>query len=353
MDSSGNKQKEKELRKTAEPSSAPCTVAPSKDNEVSKEAEAKSKTVSSESKDAEDSSFVTRKVVNIGKDSADAADTKKSDAAAKPASDAKKADVKSKKAADDAEKDIDDLDETEKEEDAKLSADGKKKAAKDSEKKEEAVVQEPAPVEPDSIFIDHGAILPEFVPGTCLYALVRDPGTLFVYWNATFESRNGWILTAYDAFGQELQSFRTPARRNGRGYFRIPTVRVARVTLASVNDEGNSEVRLESKIRIAEQLGIVQPPPAFDERWVDVLNHEVVYEAPAPGRAPAFQEVYSGMADQAITGGGFDRSLENTHDHRDAGNGRFAGSTSSRFGSLNAPGSSDTLIGSSNCLVRK
>ncbi|MBQ9395227.1 MAG: hypothetical protein IJU23_06880 [Proteobacteria bacterium] len=349
MANSGNKQKEKELRKASAPSESPRTVAPAKKTADTDATETAKKPVAAECKDVEDKSFVTRQVVNIGKDAIDAADAdKKADAKADDKkADGKKADAKAaddKKAAD--KKDA--LDKADDEAaDKDVDVDGAKKADK------EPAIQEPVPVEPDSIFIDHGAILPEFVPGTCLYALVRDPGTLFVYWNATFESRNGWILTAYDAFGQELQSFRTPARRNGRGYFRIPTVRVARVTLAIVNDEGNSEVRLESKIRIAEQLGIVQPPPAFDERWVDVLNHEVVYEAPAPGRAPAFQEVYSGMADQAITGGGFDRAVENANDHRDAGNCRFAGSTSSRFGSLNAPGSSDTLIGSSNCLVRK
>lgn len=206
---------------------------------------------------------------------------------------------------------------------------------------------EPVPVEPDSIFIDHGAILPEYVPGTCLYALVRDPGTLFVYWNATFESDNGWLLTAYDHAGNELQSFTTPARRNGRGYFRVPTARVARVTLSIVNAQGGSEVKLESRIRIAQQLGIAQPRPAYDERWVDFQKHEVIYEAPAPGRAPAFAEVYQSVTAPAMTGGGYDRSIETQ-------NGAVsvpAGSLSSRFGSL--PGSSDTLIGSSDRLIRK
>ncbi len=224
----------------------------------------------------------------------------------------------------------------------------KLKTANDSEKKEAEI--EPAPVEPSSIFIDHGAILPEYVPGTCLYALVRDPGTLFVYWNATFESNNGWLLTAYDAAGNELQSFTTPARRNGRGYFRIPTARVARVTLSVVTGYGNSEVKLESRIKIAQQLGIVQPAPKFDERWVDVQNHEVVYEAPAPGRAPAFQEVYQSMTNQ-MTGGGFDRALEAHNGSMTSPN--QTGSTSSRFGSLNHPGSSDTLVATSSSLIRR
>lgn len=353
MDSSGNKQKEKALGKTAEPSKSPRTDAPAKKVSDTSSAAAKTEVVDSDCKNAAKKSVVTSdkdvKTIAAGAQSA-----KKIDAidAAKTAVNSKlKTDDKNKKNTADAEDDIDTLESDDNSSAAKLKADETNKA--DLKTKNVVEIKEPVPVEPDSIFIDHGAILPEYVPGTCLYALVRDPGTLFVYWNATFESKNGWLLTAYDASGRELQSFKTNARRNGRGYFRIPTVRVARVTLAIVNDSGNSEVRLESKIRIAEQLGIAQPPLDFDERWVDVLNHEVVYEAPAPGRAPAFHEVYSGMADQAMTGGGFDRSVENANAFNGPDSACCSGSTSSRFGSLNAPGSSDTLIGSSNCLVRK
>jgi hypothetical protein len=108
--------------------------------------------------------------------------------------------------------------------------------------------------------------------------------------------------------------------------------------------QGMTDFHLESKILIAQQLGIFQPKPAFDERWVDFGTHEVIYEAPASGRAPSFHEVYQSMANPSLTAGGFDRSLENHG---------AAGSTSSRFGSLNAPGSSDILIGSSDRLTRK
>ena len=264
--------------------------------------------------------------------------------------DAKKASVKGVKASKAAGKDaeaIEDLEDAEAEEideDAEEAEDSEAEAA---EEKAAEKVEEPAPVEPDSIFIDRGAILPEYVPGTCLYALVRDPGTLFVYWNATFESDNGWLLTAYDYSGNVLQSFTTPARRNGRGYFRVPTARVARVTLSIVKADGASELKLESRIRIAQQLGIAQPRPAYDERWVDFQKHKVVYEAPAPGRAPAFAEIYQSVTAPAMTGGGYDRSVE----MQNGACGVSGGSLSSRFGSL--PGSSDTLIGSSDRLIRK
>ena len=206
--------------------------------------------------------------------------------------------------------------------------------------------------EPDSIFIDRGAILPEYIPGTCLYALIRDPGTLFVYWNTTFESPNGWILTAYDASGNVLQSFTSPMRRSGRGYFRVPTARVSRVTLSLIDESGHSEVRLESRIRIAQQLGIAQLAIDHGERWVDFNHHQVVYEAPAQGRAPGYDAVVAQAQAQALgvvwTGGGYNRALDEQNMPKDA--------TSSRFGRLSDTPSSDSHIGgfaSSDKLVRR
>lgn len=209
--------------------------------------------------------------------------------------------------------------------------------------------QEPV-VEPDSVFIDRGAILPEFVPGTCLFALVRDPGTIFVYWNADFESPDGWILTAYDGAGNVLQSFTTPVRRNGRGYFRVPAARVARVALSNVRGSGQSAFHLESRIKIAEQVGIAQPAPAYDERWVDIQKHSVVYEAPAPGRAPECQEAFARVEQDGVmvTAGGYDRSYDGALMDE-----KGTVSTSSRFGKLSGTPSSDTLTGSSERIVRR
>ncbi len=205
-----------------------------------------------------------------------------------------------------------------------------------------------APKEPDSIFIDRGAILPEYIPGTCLYALVRDPGTLFVYWNTALESPNGWLVTAYDASGNVLQSFSSPMRRSGRGYFRVPTARVARVTLACVDSAGQTEIRLQSRIRLAQQLGISASGGAQGERWVDVLRHQAIGEAPASGRAPGYGFAASEhirSKDAAWTAGGYDRSQDTQNIPKDA--------TSSRFGRLSDTPSSDSLIGSSDKLVRR
>ncbi len=291
------------------------------------------------------------------KSSKDASSEKKADASDKAVSSKKAAPALKDATADDADE-MDVGDDAEDVTEDGASASGTKKKAKKAGKTAVKAVEEPVPVEPDSIFIDHGAILPEFVPGTCLYALVRDPGTLFVYWNATIESPDGWILTAYDASGNVLQAFRTPARRNGRGYFRIPTARVSRVTLAPASPvENHASFKLESRIRIAQQLGIAQPKPAFDERWVDVSNHEVIYEAPAQGRAPVFHEVYQSMTGAAMTGGGYDRSIETPNGSQGTEVSVYY-SESSRFGTIRTPGSafpgsSDIFAGSSDRLIRK
>jgi len=192
--------------------------------------------------------------------------------------------------------------------------------------------------EPDSVYIDRGAVLPEYIPGTCLYALVRDPETLFVYWNSNFESENGWLLTAYDAAGQVLDSFWTPARRNGRGYFRLPTISVSRVALSLMHGDGALELKLESHVRLGEQSR-----HRLSEKWVDVKTGSVVSEAPAPGQAPEYSQSFSEIAHGGGGGGAFGA----------VGPKGVACAPSSWFGSEHAPGSSDLLTGSSELNLRR
>jgi len=190
--------------------------------------------------------------------------------------------------------------------------------------------------EPNSVYIDRGAVLPEYIPGTCLYALVRDPETLFVYWNSSFESENGWLLTAYDAEGQVLDSFWTPARRNGRGYFRLPTLSVSKVSLSLMHGDGALEFKLESRVRLGEQSR-----HRLSEKWVDVRTGNVVSEAPAPGHAPEYSQSFSEVAPGG--GGAFGVAAQLG----------AAGAPSSWFGSERAPGSSDLLTGSSEQNLRR
>ena len=304
---------------------------------------------------ASDKAAKTDKVAKTDKaaKSADTTDTTEDDdKSAKKSAKSSTAKPKAKRAGSKAGKgsNIDDKSAKDLEDDAEIDEDLEDDAEIDEVDDEKAAEEELR--EPDSIFIDRGAILPEYIPGTCLYALIRDPGTLFVYWNTTFESPNGWVLTAYDASGNVLQSFTSPMRRSGRGYFRVPTARVSRVTLSLIDESGHSEVRLESRIRIAQQLGIAQLAIDHGERWVDFNHHQVVYEAPAQGRAPGYDAVVAQAQAQAPgvvwTGGGYNRALDEQNMPKDA--------TSSRFGRLSDTPSSDSHIGgfaSSDKLVRR
>lgn len=234
-------------------------------------------------------------------------------------------------------------------EEVTLDADGKpiKKAAKDKDKDKDKTAEAPVEElrEPGSVFIDHGAILPEFIPGTHLFALIRDPGTLYVYWNSEVESAHGWRLTAFDAQNNILQSFTTTHRRSGRGYFHIPTMLASRVTLEMVQGDGTVGMKLESTIKILEQS-----KHKIEERWVDVQNNTVVYEAPSPGHAPDYApalEAHRAQMD-AIAGGGIEAMLASAPSDLVPGH-----APSSWFGPLRAPGSSDIFIGSSNLTPHK
>ena len=274
------------------------------------------------------------KVKADAKDSKVNADAKDSKVKADAKDDKVKADAKDDKVKADAKDADDDADEE------LLDADGKP-IKKDAKKV--APVEELR--EPGSVFIDHGAILPEFIPGTHLFALIRDPGTLYVYWNSEVESAHGWKLTAFDARGNVLQSFTTTHRRSGRGYFHIPTMLASRVTLEMVQSDGSIGMKLESTIKILEQS---KHKP--EERWVDVQNNAVVYEAPAPGHAPEYSPALEAHRAQmnAIAGGGIEAMLAAAPADLVPGH-----APSSWFGPLRAPGSSDIFMGSSDLSARK
>ncbi|MFA5624838.1 MAG: Rho termination factor N-terminal domain-containing protein [Bradymonadales bacterium] len=142
---------------------------------------------------------------------------------------------------------------------------------------EEAILREP-----DTIYIDKGMLIPSYVRGTRLRVLVRDPGTTFVYWDSEFENPEGWQLTAYNRDGVVLDSFRSSARRAGSGYFHIPSLEIARVSLAIIRNGKIAETKLQSQVSLRNQIKTLKE----SEKWVDFHSKEIVHEAPAPGRAP-------------------------------------------------------------------
>lgn len=136
--------------------------------------------------------------------------------------------------------------------------------------------------EPDTIFIDKGMLIPSHVPGTRLRVLVRDPGTTFVYWDSEHESAEGWYITAYDRAGNVLDSFFSGAKRAGSGYFHVSSLAIARVSLAVIRGGQIAETKLQSDVSLRDQIKTLQS----GEKWIDVHDHKIVHEAPAPGRAP-------------------------------------------------------------------
>ncbi|MDX9721622.1 MAG: hypothetical protein RBU37_12805 [Myxococcota bacterium] len=131
---------------------------------------------------------------------------------------------------------------------------------------------EPAPVaapielrEPTDVFIDRGLPIPESYPGTRLRLLVRDPLTLFVYWETRRESEEGWEIRALGADGELLLTFRSPLKRSGSGYLHFPPERVARLLLLPV--QGGQALEPEIDADLSEVR--VEPPTEMVERWVD------------------------------------------------------------------------------------
>ncbi len=282
----------------------------------------------------------------------DAAVKAEKDAAVKADKDAEK-DAKADKDADEDEIEYEEVEVEEESVDEKGVVTKVKTIKKVAKAKKEAPKKVAEPIyEPTSVFIDHGAILPEFLPGTHLFALIRDPGTLYTYWNSEIESANGWRVTAFDAQGNVLQSFVTTHKRGGRGYFHVETARVARVRLEMVGYAGQSEMVLESTIKILEQSH-----HRVEEKWVDFQDQTVVYEAPAPGQAPEYKAPvvsYDYAEDgtpikRVVGGGGIEAMVSNAPQDLVPGM-----NPSSWFGPFRAPGSSDICVGASeNCLRKK
>jgi hypothetical protein len=148
----------------------------------------------------------------------------------------------------------------------------------------------PVPEEPGSVFIDRGPPLPDLYPGRRVRVMVRDPGTLFAYWESD-DAVEAWEVTAWRG-DVVLHRFHTAAHvRNG--YLRVPPGTRGRVTLAPVRAGRAAEPVASITFRTpgdeAEAEG--------ESRWVRVDHEvfearraEIVARASAgdpPERAPA------------------------------------------------------------------
>ena len=129
-------------------------------------------------------------------------------------------------------------------------------------------------VEPsaDDVFIDRGEPIPESYPGERMRVLVRDPGSLYVYWETEDGDPAGWEVSA-ERDGQVLHGFHADDPTSG-GYLRAPAADVQRVTVRSPRRPPRFVAELP---RAAQQAPTAPVLP--EERWTSFQPPE---ERPAP-----------------------------------------------------------------------
>jgi hypothetical protein len=127
-------------------------------------------------------------------------------------------------------------------------------------------------VEPSAgdVFIDRGEPIPDAYPGERMRVLVRDPGSLYVYWETGQDRR--WSVAA-EAGGEVLHTFQTDSAHAG-GYLHAPADRVQKVVVTSP-----AAPRFEARLAAPEPPAPAPAfPPAQPERWAQFSPPE---EAPA------------------------------------------------------------------------
>jgi hypothetical protein len=159
-------------------------------------------------------------------------------------------------------------------------------------------IPDPTPPQPDKplrvstrtpigeIYIDRGQALPDHYPGLRLQVLVRDPGTIFVYWEPPDAiTCDGWVLVARDADDQVLQTLRVPFAVR-QGYLYVAALEVVTVSLypAEAIDIDADHALLRVKVGdAAEPLMIVQAPAAdWTGAWSQGMDRWAVLSPPLP-----------------------------------------------------------------------
>lgn len=150
--------------------------------------------------------------------------------------------------------------------------------------------------EPTSIFIDRGLPIPEVYPGQVMRVLVRDPRTLFVYWEIEGGQSAEWEICAYDNSGAIVSSFRTNGSASGSGYLYVAASAVSKVALAPIDGGGVARApRFEVPLTVSRKDFVMD---TTEERWVDIRLPLGTTSASAPsaGRAPDSVESYLGAS---------------------------------------------------------
>lgn len=153
-------------------------------------------------------------------------------------------------------------------------------------------VQPSPPSEPGAgeIYIDRGAALPERYPGTMFRALIRDPGTIFIYWDIAADAPLGWEICAWSTSGELLQAIRVPPG-SGRAYLYLAAALVSQVTLRALGPDEQHE--FAALLEQAQPAAIAALPDDV-ERWgrVEASGHVTMHpetdEPQSASPAPTF-----------------------------------------------------------------
>ncbi len=116
-------------------------------------------------------------------------------------------------------------------------------------------------------FLDRGAVLPDRYPGTRVRVMVRDPETLYVYWEVPpGTGGEAWEIASLDAEDRTLQAFRV-GHGGTSGYLHVASVSVERVMLRPVQHGLPAEPWATVDLAAAlPEPPLVQGPAS----WVDV-----------------------------------------------------------------------------------
>lgn len=109
--------------------------------------------------------------------------------------------------------------------------------------------------------------------------MVRDPGTVYVYWEQEERGEEGWEVAALDADGGALDSFRTD-RAGTSGYLKVPHGAIGQIQLRRVLPDGVTAPAASTWL--AAPRSTVSADTTH--RWVEVVPGEPAVRAAGPER---------------------------------------------------------------------
>jgi hypothetical protein len=147
------------------------------------------------------------------------------------------------------------------------------------------------------IYIDRGQPLPDRYPGVRLQALIRDPGTIFVYWEPPEAlACDGWVLVAKDANDEVMQVLRLPFEAR-QGYLYVAALEVATVSLYPAEGiEAHPMEVMKTRLVAADlPLMVIEAPaaswsPVWTGAWAAHVERWAVLRPPLPEGEEAQEE---------------------------------------------------------------